>query len=51
MFNKYVAEIKEVIGNCEIKEVVKNGVSFTGLMIGTGAVRPTVYLNKFFMRA
>lgn len=48
MFNKFVTDVAAALGNCEIKEVVKNGVTFTGLSVGSGTIRPVVYLNDMF---
>lgn len=50
MFNNYVSEVKAAIGECEIRTVIKNGVEYTGLIVGSGTVRPTVYLNEFYDR-
>ena len=48
MFNKVVSDVAAALGNCEVREVVKNGVSFTGVVVGSGKIRPTVYLNKYY---
>ena len=48
MFNKFVSDVAAALGNCEIREVVKNGVSFTGLVVGNGKVRPIVYINEYY---
>lgn len=48
MFNKFVSEVVNALGDCEVRDVVKNGVHMTGVVVGSGVVRPTVYLDDFY---
>lgn len=40
-------ELKNNNYNVEPMDVVKNGISFQGITIGNGNIRPTIYINEF----
>lgn len=46
---EFANEVAKMVENAEVKEVAKaNGVIKTGLVVGEGAVRPTVYIDDMY---